>query len=132
MMQKIEIRLTLSRLVTQNVCVMGIFYLYLLHLASRMNHWLFWKKLGAGGKIFSRNKEIKYLQNFKYNLPSDRCTYIYIYISNCDGILIDFRRKRKSFPLFQKYDSSSRKEKFLRFPDIKNDRQLVEKTRVRR
>lgn len=80
MMQKIEIRLTLSRLVTQNVCVMGIFYLYLLHLASRMNHWLFWKKLGAGGKIFSRNKEIKYLQNFKYNLPSDRCTYIYIYI----------------------------------------------------
>lgn len=58
--------------------------------------------------------------------------YVYIYISNCDGILIDFRRKRKSFPLFQKYDSSSRKEKFLRFPDIKNDRQLVEKTRVRR
>lgn len=50
MMQKIEIRLTLSRLVTQNVCVMGIFYLYLLHLAPRDESLIILKETWCRGK----------------------------------------------------------------------------------
>lgn len=86
---------------------------YILHRV--MNHWLFWKKLGAGGKIFSRNKEIKYLGNFKYNLPSPSLWQIYIRLQ---WILIDFQRA-KVFHCFRNMTQVQGRKKFLkRFPDI--------------
>lgn len=76
MMQKIEIRLTLSRLVTQMYAswVSSISISYILHRVWIIDY--FERNLEPGEK-FSRNKEIKYLHNFKYNLPSS-VTDVYI------------------------------------------------------